>query len=75
MTTYKVTAETYAWRECSTCKGAGHKSRTFQGHTFKEVCVMCGGSRREKITHRTEVTLQEALEKLGLNETIIFNVF
>lgn len=66
MTTYKVTAETYGYRECSACGGAGNKTRKFQGHTFKEVCLTCGGSRREKVTHRTEVTLQEALEKMGL---------
>lgn len=65
-TRYIITKETYGFVECSSCKGVGHKVSQFQGNKFKNTCSRCGGSKLEKITHKTEVTLQEALVEMGV---------
>lgn len=57
---YMIVKETVRWRFCSKCQGKG---KTQHGKFFS-VCSRCGGSCKEKITHRTEVSLQEAIAKL-----------
>jgi DnaJ-class molecular chaperone len=64
-TVFKVIKETWAWIACQNCKGAGVKTSTFRGQKFTNTCSRCGGTRREKKVHRTEVPLVEALKELG----------
>jgi DnaJ-class molecular chaperone len=64
--TYKVIAERHEWRQCSSCHGTGKKARKFQGKEFIDPCARCSSTGREKITHRTEVPLEEALKELRL---------
>jgi len=61
---YIITKETHGFVECSGCKGVGYKVTQFQGNKFKSTCTRCGGSKLEKITHKTEVTLEEALKEI-----------
>lgn len=56
--------ETHSYRFCSHCGGSGYKVRTFRGEKMKNVCSVCRGSGKEKITHRTEVSLEEALQEV-----------
>lgn len=65
MATYLVTKETTATRQCPDCGGTGHIRRQFAGAQMKVVCTGCKGSGVKKITHRTEVSLEEALMELG----------
>jgi DnaJ-class molecular chaperone len=65
-TRYIITKETYGFVECSSCKGVGHKVSQFQGNKFKSTCTRCGGNKLEKITHKTEVSLQDALKEIGV---------
>ncbi len=60
-----VTKETVVYRQCPDCKG-GYTTRQFAGEFMKIVCMSCKGSMRKKITHRTEVSLQEALREMGM---------
>lgn len=64
-TTYKVIKETATFRFCEQCKGAGKKTHTLRGEKFTNTCAFCKGTGKQKVIHRTEVTLKEALEELG----------
>lgn len=61
---YLIVKETVTWRQCPDCTG-GYNIRTFQGERMKVVCHACNGSMKKKITHRTEVSLEEALRELN----------
>jgi len=63
-TTYLVTKETITLKWCDTCKGAGKKTRTFQGRKFTENCIMCKGTGKQQVKKTTQVPLAEALESL-----------
>ena len=67
--TYLVTKETVAYRQCPDCSG-GYNIRRFQGESMKVICNGCNGSGRKKITHRTEVPLEDALRELNQGFTI-----
>jgi Zn finger protein HypA/HybF involved in hydrogenase expression len=64
-TTYLVTKETVVYRQCPDCTG-GYNIRQFAGERMKVICTACKGSMKKKITHRTEVSLEEALRERGM---------
>lgn len=57
---------TLAW--CTQCQGLGAKKRVFQGRTFSDPCRVCGGTGKQRIIHRTEITLEEALQIIKKNQ-------
>jgi len=63
---FVITKKHYAYVECSSCRGIGKKTHSFNGNKFIESCIRCKGSGREKLTRRTEVNLIQALKELNL---------
>lgn len=61
---FVVVKETTAFVQCPDCTG-GYNVKQFQGVKMKTPCSSCKGSMRKKITHRTEVPLQEAIRAVS----------
>ena len=67
-TKYLVAKETYVYTCCKNCSGSGKTTHRFQQKLFTNNCFACGGTGLEKITHRTEITLQQALSEINNNK-------
>jgi len=61
---FLVIKETVSTRFCSRCSGTGRIPEKILGAKIMGTCSLCRGSGKEKITHRTEITLQEAINLL-----------
>ena len=61
---FLIVKETVGVRFCSRCHGTGKVEERVVGRKIMENCPICRGTGKEKITHRTEISLQEAIEIL-----------